>query len=225
MDNAKLFDVDNVNQILCKILTENEQLPESMRPVFERYIEDNNPSVVLNDYISKLETILDSMRRVYYRNASNRNFAVAEFLDLMAELERETTLAKEKLKLTGPEDVNEDNGEQQLILKADSSLQTGIENLDLKGTKVRQVGNEFDISLSPKHIKAIGEQDKPPVLQISHPKISHAVMYFTIKDQDSEWARLVPFKNQMNAERIYIDLQNPNKFDSAMKRLAVNLPS
>lgn len=207
------------NKILYEVLVESKtEIPEGMKDfVFERFMDDNNPSIVLNEYIGKLEGYVDGLRRLYYRNASNRNGAVEESLEIMSEIERETTLAREKMKISPPEDVNEDDARIEGMVPAqDVSVQIGDERIKLKNSQMKPIQKDgvkgILLKASPDDARKIKNAHVKPLFLIDS-------FVFVLNSDSGDLFNLRQMNNQHNALDLFLALNNPSRYDSALKRL------
>ena len=75
----------------------------------ERYLETDDPSVVLNDYLSNLRNLSSQLEKTFTAAASNREAKMEQFLKLLHEIRKQTSRALADLQSDmTPEDANED---------------------------------------------------------------------------------------------------------------------
>jgi len=199
--------LQETNDILTQVLQESGVVIPGIN---EKFMRETDPSVVLSDYLEVLETQTENLRKLYYHNASNRNLAVEDAVEIMMTVERETTLAREKLKIGEPEDVNEDTDDKIDTIKS-GSVHVGSHKQSLRGLSIKRRDNDVLLK-KDKIVETLRSDAYPPLFFIDG-------TVYSLKGMELGYMRLSPVGRQSTGLSIIRDLESPEREEIGIKRL------
>ena len=94
--------INEVSSIAYKIMSESKKKVI----LSEKFVQDNQPSIEINDYLSDCQNLMFQLEQMYFKNTDNRNIIMPKALELIQKIKDRSDLALENLKQSSPEDVN-----------------------------------------------------------------------------------------------------------------------
>lgn len=86
-----------------KIMNESK----NKRYLSEKFVQDNQPSLEINDYLSDTQNLMFQLEQMFFKNTDNRNLMMDKALELLQQIKDRSDLCLEKLKQSSPEDTNQ----------------------------------------------------------------------------------------------------------------------
>lgn len=97
--------IENVNSLAATIMSGTRQKRKNW--LSERFVEQNNPSIELNQFLTDSQDILFKMEQMFFRTTGNRNAMMEPATEMLQQLIDRCNLSLERLKISPPEDANE----------------------------------------------------------------------------------------------------------------------
>lgn len=94
--------LEEITATVYKIIKDNK----NKKYLSEKFVQENQPSIEINDYLSDCQNLLFQLEQMYFKNTENRNVIVPKSLELIAQIKERSDLALENLKQSNPEDTN-----------------------------------------------------------------------------------------------------------------------
>lgn len=201
--------IEETNRALEKIAAGHDGVRRLLESnMTERYILSNNPSVVFGDYIAEADKILLQLRRRYYEGTRDRNEIVKDVVELINSLIEVSQEALVKVRMSGPEDVNENEDKGFFPLTTKDYVQVAQEKHTFTSAdRIKKTGNLVHLYTK----KIIPKDDTPVMFWIDN-------IVYKLDQPSDGYLILKPYDRQSSATSIIFDLAKTDRYDSAVSR-------